>query len=174
MDEAFIGTVMMFAGNFAPRNWALCNGQILSIAQNSALFSILGTTYGGNGQTTFALPNLQCRIPIHAGHGPGLTPRELGQMGGSEAVTLTVDNLPAHNHLINCKSDFGNSNTPKNNFPAGDADPSATPFAAGKTDTTMDPGALTTTGESRPVSTESPYLVVNFIICTSGIYPSRD
>jgi microcystin-dependent protein len=173
MDEAFIGTIMMFAGNFAPKNWALCNGQLLPIAQNTALFSILGTTYGGNGTTTFALPNLQSRIPMQAGQGEGLSHRELGEMGGLEAVTLTVDNLPAHNHLINCKGAAGNSNTPKNNFPAGDNDTTATPFAAGRTDATMDPGALSQTGGSRPVAIESPYLVVNFIICHNGIYPAR-
>lgn len=173
MDEAFIGTIMMFGGSFAPKGWALCNGQLLPISQNQALFSILGTTYGGDGQTTFALPNLQSRIPIHAGQGPGLSNRALGQTGGSETVTLTINNLPAHNHAINVKSDGGNSNTPNNNFQAGDNDTTAKPFAAGKFDATMDPNALTTVGGSQPVAIESPYLVVNFIICLEGIYPSR-
>jgi len=173
MDDAFIGTIMMFGGTFAPKKWALCNGQLLAISQNSALFSILGTTYGGDGQTTFALPNLQSRIPISAGQGPGLSNRMLGEAGGRESVTLTINNMPAHNHAIACKSDGGNSNSPTNNFQAGDNDPTATPFAAGKHDSTMDPNALTMVGSSQPVSTESPYLVVNFIICTDGIYPSR-
>jgi microcystin-dependent protein len=171
--EAFIGTILMFAGNFAPRSWALCNGQLMSISQNTALFSILGTTYGGDGVTTFALPDLRGRAPIGMGQGPGLTNRVEGEKGGSESVTLTVSNLPAHNHLINVKSDGGNSNSPANNFVAGDNDPAATPFAAGKTDATLDPSAASMTGGSQPVSIESPFLVINYIICTEGIYPSR-
>jgi microcystin-dependent protein len=173
MDEAFIGTIMMFAGNFAPKNWAFCNGQLLPISQNSALFSILGTTYGGDGMQTFGLPNLQSRMPIHAGQGPGLTMRRLGEVGGNESVTLTVNNLPAHNHTINCKSDGGSTNSPANAYPAGDNDPAATPFSAEKLDATMNQGALSTVGGSQPVSVESPYQVVNFIICLYGIYPSR-
>lgn len=172
--EAFIGTILMFAGNFAPRGWALCDGQLLSISQNSALFSILGTTYGGNGQTTFGLPDLRSRSPMHAGQGPGLSPRTLGEMSGTESVSLTVANMPAHNHLINVKSDGGSSNTPANHFLAGDNDVTATPFVAGKTDSTMDPGALTSVGGSQPVATQSPFQVVNFIICLEGIYPARD
>ena len=171
--EAFIGSIIMFGGNFAPRGWALCNGQILSISQNTALFSILGTTYGGDGVQTFALPNLQSRMPMHAGNGPGLSPRTLGQTGGAETTTLTINNLPAHNHLINVKSDTGNSNTPTNNNPAGDADATATPFA-NKADSTMAASTVSMTGGSQPVSTESPFLVVNFIIALEGIYPSRN
>src|SRR5262245_7299612 len=102
--EAFIGTIMMFGGNFAPRGWAFCNGQLMSIAQNTALFSILGTTYGGDGVTTFALPNMQSRLPMHFGQGGGLSRRDLGEVGGTESVTLTVANMPAHNHVISCKS----------------------------------------------------------------------
>src|SRR5688572_18111229 len=97
MDE-FIAIIKMFGGNFAPRGWALCNGQILSIAQNTALFSLLGTTFGGNGQTTFALPDLRGRVPIHPGQGPGLSNYSLGQQAGTETVTLTINNMPAHGH----------------------------------------------------------------------------
>src|SRR5689334_10336146 len=100
--EPFIGSIVLFAGNFEPRGWAFCQGQLLSIAQNTALFSILGTTYGGNGQTTFALPDLRGRAPVGQGQGPGLPLVQLGQQGGANTVTLTVPNLPAHNHLINC------------------------------------------------------------------------
>jgi microcystin-dependent protein len=173
--EAFIGTIMMFAGNFAPRGWALCNGQLLSISQNTALFSILGTTYGGDGMTTFALPNLQSRMPMHFGQGQGLSNRTLGETGGSENVTLTVGNMPAHNHLVNCKSDAGDSTSPANGYLAGDASSTTSNYiTTNKLDATMNAGALTTVGGSQPFSTESPFLVVNFIICLEGIYPSRD
>jgi len=171
--EAFIGSIIMFGGNFAPRGWALCNGQILSISQNTALFSILGTTYGGDGVQTFALPNLQSRMPMHAGNGPGLSPRTIGQTGGAETTTLTINNLPAHNHLINVKSDTGNSNTPTNNNSAGDGDATATPFA-NKADSTMAASTVSMTGGSQPVATESPFVVVNFIIALQGIFPSRN
>src|SRR6478672_10112699 len=98
MSEPFLAEIIMFAGNFAPRGWAFCQGQILSIAQNTALFSLLGTTYGGNGQTTFALPDLRGRVPVGTGQGPGLSNYDLGQVSGSESVTLTVSQMPAHNH----------------------------------------------------------------------------
>src|SRR5437879_11862971 len=100
MSTPLLGSIIMFAGNFAPRGWALCNGQILPIAQNTALFSILGTTYGGNGQTTFALPDLRGRVPVGSGQGPGLSNYDLGQQGGSESETLTVNQMPEHTHAI--------------------------------------------------------------------------
>src|SRR6187200_2070228 len=100
MSEPFIGEIMLFAGNFAPRGWAFCNGQLLSIAQNTALFSLLGTTYGGDGQTTFALPNFQGRFPMHWGNGSGLSLRTLGEVSGTESTTLTINNLPAHTHPL--------------------------------------------------------------------------
>ena len=118
--EPFIGEIMLFAGNFAPRNWALCNGQILSIAQNTALFSILGTTYGGNGQTTFALPDLRGRVPIHAGQGPGLTNRTLGENGGEEAHVLTSAEMPMHTHGAVVTSSNGTSASPAGLLPARD------------------------------------------------------
>src|SRR3954453_18765030 len=100
MSEPFIGEIKLFAGNFAPRGYALCNGQLLAISQNPALFSILGTTYGGNGQTTFGLPDLRGRVPMHAGQGPGLTPRSLGEQSGTETVTLLSTQMPAHSHSL--------------------------------------------------------------------------
>src|SRR4051794_10683767 len=109
MSEPFIGEVIMFAGNFAPRGWALCQGQLLSIAQNTALFSILGTTYGGNGQTTFALPDLRGRVPLGQGQGPGLSSYVLGEVAGNENVTLISTQMPQHNHLLNCNSDSANT-----------------------------------------------------------------
>ena len=107
--EPFIGMIVQFGGNFAPRGWALCDGQLMSIAQNSALFSILGTTYGGDGRTTFALPDLRSRVPIHPGQGPGLSRYVLGQAGGVESVTLTVNNMPSHNHSFSGSSSVGST-----------------------------------------------------------------
>src|SRR5437899_12703586 len=112
----FIGEIVMFAGNFAPRGWAFCNGQILSIAQNTALFSILGTTYGGNGQTTFALPDLRGRVPMHPGQGPGLTNHTLGEVAGSETTTLLSSNMPQHTHALNCNSAAGTQPSPSSGF----------------------------------------------------------
>src|SRR5690242_6832737 len=126
MANPFLGEIRIFAGNFAPRGWALCNGQILSIAQNTALFSILGTTYGGNGQTTFALPNLQGRVPIHPGQGPGLSSYNLGEQAGAENTTLLITNMPAHNHTAAVSisaSQATQSPTadPNNAFPGADS-----------------------------------------------------
>src|ERR1044071_5211689 len=118
MSEPFLGEIVMFAGNFAPRSWALCNGQILAIAQNTALFSILGTTYGGNGQTTFGLPNLQGRYAMHWGQGQGLTNRVIGETSGNETIALITSQMPAHNHLVNASNVQANSSTPKNSYNA--------------------------------------------------------
>src|SRR5437868_2425626 len=118
MSEPFLGEIRMFAGNFAPTGWAFCNGQILSIAQNTALFSLLGTTYGGNGQTTFGLPNLQGRVPMHWGTGAGLTPRTLGETSGSENVTLLSTQMPAHTHSIEASTGQGDQFSPAGNVNA--------------------------------------------------------
>src|SRR5215831_4079907 len=116
MSEPFLGEIRMFGGNFAPRGWALCQGQLLSIAQNTALFSILGTTYGGNGQTTFALPGLRGRYPMQQGQGPGLSPRSLGEQGGSQTVTLLTNQMPAHTHSHLASAAQGDQVTPDGNF----------------------------------------------------------
>lgn len=172
MSEPFIGEIRMFGGNFAPRGWALCDGQILSIAQNTALFSLLGTTYGGNGQTTFALPDLRGRVPVHPGQGPGLTNRTLGQTGGEEAHTLISTEMPVHNHIVNAKSAGGSAATPANNVPAGSTarDNQYAPAA----DTTMSPSMVGSAGGSQPHNNMQPYQCVNFIIALEGIYPSRN
>lgn len=172
MSEAFIGEIRMFAGNFAPRGWAFCQGQLLSIAQNTALFSLLGTTYGGNGQTTFALPDLRGRLPMQPGQGPGLSPRTLGEQGGSETVTLLSNQMPAHNHMVNASSAHGEVETPSGTFLA--ADSTATVLNYGSSaDTTMNPAAIGAAGGSQPHDNMSPFTCVNFIIATEGIYPSR-
>lgn len=177
MSEPFIGEIRMFGGNFAPTGWALCNGQLLSIAQNTALFSILGTTYGGNGQTTFGLPNLQGRFPMHWGNGPGLTPRTLGEMSGSESVTILQTQMPAHTHIANARSDEANTDTATGAVWAKAVDGSGNAVSAYSSgippNTTMSPQAIGQSGGNQPLPIMDPYLCVTFIIALQGIFPSR-
>lgn len=175
--EGTIGEIRLFAGNFAPKNWAFCQGQILGIAQNTALFSILGTTYGGNGTTTYALPDLRGRVPVGAGTSPGLPSVQLGEMAGFPTVTLLISNLPAHNHLVNASSQAGNSPNPAGNIPAVLNEPSGQSEINGyfsTTTTTMNPQTVGITGSNAPVNIMQPYLGMNYIICQYGIYPSRN
>ena len=172
MSEPFLGEIRMFAGNFAPRGWAFCNGQLLSIAQNSALFAILGTTYGGNGQSTFALPNLQSRVPLHPGQGPGLSPYSLGQTGGSETVTLLTNQMPAHTHLVSASSSNGNTVSPQSAFPASNANNNRDYNTSANT--TMSSQMISAAGGSQPHNNVQPYTCVNFIIALEGIFPSRN
>lgn len=172
MDE-FIGTIKAFGFNFAPRGWALCQGQLLPIAQNTALFSLLGTTYGGNGTTTFALPDLRGRMPIGQGQGPGLSNYVMGQMGGTENTSLIANNLPAHSHTLNAYSEAGDVASPANALLAtsGTLDPE---YRASGTGVTMAAGAIGVTGGGQPFNNVQPYLVVNYSICVNGIFPSRN
>lgn len=178
MSEPFIGEIRMFAGNFAPRGWAFCQGQILSIAQNTALFSILGTTYGGNGQTTFALPDLRGRAPMQPGQGPGLSSRTLGEQGGSENVTLLITQMPAHNHTVNANGSPGNGSVPTGSVWAEVVNPADNALMGAYTNaapnTTMSANAIGTAGGSQPHNNMSPFTCVNFIIALQGIYPSRN
>ncbi len=170
--DPFIGQIIMFAGNFAPQGWALCDGQQLAIAQNQALFSILGTTYGGNGQTTFALPDLRGRVPLHPGQGPGLSSYALGQSAGVESVTLSVLQIPGHTHTFSpsCTTDPPTSNAPDNAVPA----PIESLQAFGtEANASMRPGNSSSVGGSQPHANIQPYNCVNFIIALQGIYPSR-
>jgi microcystin-dependent protein len=173
MNEAFIGSIVIFAGNFAPRGWQLCNGQILSIAQNTALFSILGTTYGGNGQTTFALPDLRGRTPVSAGQGPGLRNYTLGEVTGSETVTLTVAQLAPHTHTVAplVRTTAGDDTSPAGNkFLA----PASTDLYADSSNANMGASPSSVTGSATPVNILQPLLCVNYIICMVGIFPSRN
>ena len=172
MSEPFIAEIVMFAGNFAPRGWAFCQGQIMSIAQNTALFSLLGTTYGGNGQTTFALPDLRGRVPVGTGQGPGLSSYTLGQQSGSESVTLVPTQLPAHSHQVLCSSDDATSGDPSGNFPS--AFPQKIYANASTPGKTMANGMIGLAGSSQPHTNIQPYLAINFIIAIEGIYPSRN
>ena len=166
-----LGEIKMFAGNFAPQGYAFCNGQLLPIAQNTALFSLLGTTYGGDGQTTFALPDLRGRAPIHAGNGPGLTNRNLGQKGGTETNTLTVAQLPAHNHSVVAVSTPGNQTSPTNNLPA-DTNLFDNEYSNASGNTTMNSSMIGNTGNGQPVDNMQPYTTVHYIIALQGIFPS--
>ena len=169
MSEPFMGEIRMFGFNFAPRSWAMCSGQILPIAQNTALFSLLGTTYGGNGTTTFALPDLRSRVPVHFGQGPGLSNVVLGERAGSEVVTLTIDQLATHTHGIAASNGTATASRPANNFlAAGGA------YANATDGTTMNPGMVQNTGGSQPHENRQPYLGLNFCIALDGIFPSRN
>ncbi|WP_083100013.1 phage tail protein [Pseudophaeobacter leonis] len=176
MSEPFIAEIRIFAGNFAPRSWAFCDGQLLPIAQNTALFSLIGTTYGGDGVTTTALPDLQDRSPMHPGRGPGLTARRLGQATGAAEVTLNETQIPNHSHTARASTNSGTS---------GLAPDTTTSLAKNgfldklyKTGTTdplvdMSPGIVVTTGGSQPHINLQPFLAMNFIIALQGLYPSR-
>jgi len=171
--DPFIGEIKMFAGNFAPRGWALCDGQLLPINQNSALYSLLGTTYGGDGRTTFALPDLRGRVPIHAGTGPGLTQRRLGQKSGTEANILSVSDLPSHSHSINAVMEDGNQSSPTGNLPAG-TKLLDTEYSNAAGNTTMNATMVNSTGNGQAVTNMQPYLTVNYIIALVGVFPSRN
>lgn len=181
MLEAFIGSIVLFAGNFAPRGWALCEGQILPIAQNTALFSILGTTYGGNGTTTFALPDLRGRVPLGVGHGPGLSEKSLGEFSGTEKVTLLQTEMPVHNHTLQASTTAATKSTPHNGLLAnwngatevGD-NVIGYSFADSVPNTTLAPTSIGSAGGSQPHNNMQPYLGLNYIICLEGIYPSRN
>ena len=168
--EPFIGEVQMFAGNFAPRGWALCDGQLLSVSQYDALFSLLGTNYGGDGRTTFGLPDLRSRIPIGTGQGSGLSNRQLGERVGQEQVTLTANEVPAHTHNWEVTSGASNASNPTNARLAA-----AKVYSNAAPDTALNAAAVTpSAGGSRPHPNEQPFLVVNYIIALVGIYPSRN
>lgn len=179
MDAPFIGSIVMFAGNFAPRGWAFCQGQVLPIAQNTALFSLLGTTYGGNGQTTFALPDLRSRVPVGQGQGPGLSPYVLGEVTGVESVALASNQMPAHNHNVQVSSGQADSATANNNYLAvanGSlaGDPVAVNTYNGTPNGMLGNNSISMTGGSQPHDNIQPSLCMNYIIALEGIFPSRN
>ena len=167
--DPFIAQITMFGGNFAPRGWALCDGQLLAISQYSALFSILGTTYGGDGRTTFGLPDLRGRIAMHPGNGPGLSPRNLGEKSGSENNTLQTNQLPPHNHTLLAKEE-ANAADPGGTFIAGTG---INAFGT-NLDKTMNAAAIGNTGGGQSVNNIQPFQCVNFIIALVGTFPSRN
>ena len=171
MSEPFLGEIRAVGFNFAPVGWAMCNGQLLSIAQNTALFSLLGTTYGGNGTTTFALPDLRGRVGIHQGQGPGLSPYVIGQVAGTETVTLIAQQMPQHNHVVNASGAAGTATRPTTAVLAKTTAPAYAPASDG---TVMAANMIGTAGGNQPHSNIQPYLAVNFIIALEGIFPSRN
>jgi len=167
MSEPFISEIKMCSFSFAPKGWAMCNGQLLPINQNQALFSLLGTTYGGDGRSTFALPNLQARIPMHMGNG-----NTLGQTGGEQSHTLIVNEVPAHNHAASCSPAIGAQAGAVNNVWAEDNNGNA-PYSTGF-DTSLAPNALSTVGGGQPHNNLAPFLTLNFCIALQGIFPSQN
>lgn len=172
MAEPFIAEIRMFAGNFAPRGWAFCNGQLLPISQNTALFSLIGTTYGGDGRNTTALPNLQGRVPMHPGRGPGLTSRTLGEAGGEQNVTLTTNQMPSHSHDLSASSVKGNSVSPLSGVPAT-TENNVNIYSSSDTNIVNVENDGEQFGGGQGHNNMQPFLAINFIIALVGIFPSR-
>lgn len=170
MSQPFIGEIRTVGFNFAPVGWAFCNGQLIPISENDALFNLIGTTYGGDGQETFALPNLQSRFPIHAGQGSGLTNHTLGEVGGTESVTLTVQQMPTHTHQL-----LGSGNSATEEIPQGNVtgQPVTNIYGNLPAFQEMDPNVVGPAGGSQPHENVHPFQVINFIIALEGIYPPQ-
>jgi microcystin-dependent protein len=173
MADPFVAEIRIFPFTFAPRGWAWCNGQLMPISQNTALFSLLGTTYGGDGKSTFALPDLQGRAPMHPGQGPGLSQHDLGETGGSETVTLLESEIPAHTHTLQAQGAPGDVAVPTGAVPARVI--GATPYLppSGAPLVSMAPGALAPAGGDQPHNNLQPYLTLNFCIALQGVFPPR-
>lgn len=171
MSEPFVGEIRMFAGSFAPRGWAFCDGQLLAVTQNDALFSLFGTIYGGDGITTFGLPDLRGRVPLHEGTGPGLSPRRLGSKGGSEQVTLTTNQLASHSHDWNANTTDATDTNPAGKVLA--APVGLRFFEQANQNASLASSTIANTGGSQPHSNLMPTLCVHFIVALVGIYPSR-
>ena len=173
MADPFVAEIRIFPFNFAPRGWAFCDGQILPISQNTALFSLLGTTYGGDGKSNFALPNMQGNAPMHPGQGPGLSLHDLGETGGSDTVTLLASEIPAHSHGLMSTATFaGSANDPTGNVLAKGA-AGLLPYAAPGAVVAMSDQALAPAGGNQPHNNMQPYLTLNFNIALQGIFPPR-
>lgn len=173
MSEPYVGEIRMFAGNYAPEGWMLCEGQVLSISENEVLFTLIGTTYGGDGQSTFGLPDLRGRVPIHAGTGPGLSPRALAQQGGAENVTLTQNQLPLHSHAAYASNDpASNDYTAATGVPGNTG--GANIYGLMGTPGPMTANAIGPAGIGGAHNNMAPYLCVNFIISLYGLYPSQN
>lgn len=182
MSQVFLGQISMFGGNFAPRNFAFCNGQLMSISQNTALFSLLGTTYGGDGVTTFALPDLRSRLPVHVGQGLGLSNYDLGQVGGSQTETIITTTMPAHGHTFQATQTIATTNTISAGVLAGQPTVGTPPafYAAPQNGQpplvpqTLAAASCSVTGGSQPHNNLMPSLCITFIIALQGIFPSRN
>jgi len=172
MGQPYIGEIRMFGGNFAPAGWALCQGQLVPISQNDALFTLIGTTYGGDGQETFALPDLQGRVPVHAGQGPGISQTyQLGEKVGVESVTLTIQQIPIHTHPYLASTAVANSNSPSNQVIAQSTQRAV--YFEANTTTNLAPSAVGPIGGSQPHENLMPYLCITFIISLFGVFPQQ-
>lgn len=169
--DPFVGEIQIFAGNFAPRGWAFCNGQLLPISQNTALFSLLGTNYGGDGRSTFALPNLQGVVPIQWGQGAGLSDYVIGETGGQDTVTLLTSEIPSHTHQLKGTTDTGNTNSPSGNVLGENA--GGVNNYSDSTNSSMNALTANTAGSSLPHNNMQPYLTLNYIIALQGVFPPR-
>ena len=173
MADPFIAEIRVFPFNFAPNGWAFCDGQLLPVAQNTALFSLLGTTYGGNGSTTYALPNLQGRAPMHPDQGPGLSDHDLGEEGGSATVTLLQSEIPAHTHTLRANSATGDSPLPGGNSLARPGQTQIYQTTTDQNQVSMAPQELSAAGGNQPHNNLQPYLTLNFNIALQGVFPTR-
>ena len=174
MGQPYIGEIRMFGFSFPPVGWANCNGALMPISENDALFTLIGTTYGGDGQSTFALPNLESRIPLHQGTSPGGNTYQMGETAGVEEVTLTVNQIPIHSHTAVGTSVAGNSSSPTNNVWAPNADTGIVQFTPGANTTgNMGNGSVGPAGGSQPHENQMPYLAINFCISLFGIFPTQ-
>jgi microcystin-dependent protein len=171
VSQPYVGEIRLFGGNFAPSGWAFCNGQLIPISQNSTLFTLIGTTYGGDGQTTFGLPDLRGRRPVHQGTGAGLSPYVIGQVGGAESVTLTLPQSGDHTHTPQAVAESGIVNSPADNVWAQWSD---NPYASRAALVAMDGAALNPVGGNQAHENRSPFLVVSYIISLFGVFPSRN
>ena len=172
MADPFVAEIRIFPFNFAPKGWAWCNGQLLPISQNTALFSLLGTTYGGDGKSTFALPDLQGAAPMHPGQGPGLSLYDLGQVGGSETVTLLESEIPVHSHALSASNSDGTGQSPVGEMLAAGVG-GITPYATPGSLTTFSPNAVAPAGGGAPHNNMQPYLTFYFNIALQGVFPPR-
>jgi len=167
MAQPYVGEIRMFAGNFAPAGWMFCEGQLLPISENETLFQLIGTTYGGDGESTFALPDLRGRIPIHQGNG-----FILAETGGAEEITLTVSQIPAHSHAMLGSANIANGVSPTNQVVATSTEVTVSPYGSDNPQTNLSPQAVSAVGGSQPHTNFQPYLCINFIISLFGIFPS--
>lgn len=172
MADPFIGEIRIFAGSFAPRDYAFCNGQTISVSQNPALFAIFGAIYGGDGRNDFGVPNLSGHVPVHAGTGSGLSPRPIGQRGGSDTVTLTSSNLPSHTHQLQASADAGTSNGPGTSGSSVLAEGPAPLYTTGAANVALNAASITNTGSGDPTDILQPYQVINFVVALAGIQPT--
>jgi microcystin-dependent protein len=170
---AYVGEIRLFAGNFAPAGWAFCDGQLMPISENETLFNLIGTTYGGDGQQTFALPNLQSRVPIHAGTGASGTTYQLGEMAGVESVTLTTQQIPSHSHPLMGSSSTASSTDPVGNVGARVTAAAVFPYGSDNPSQVLSPQAMGPHGGSQPHENTQPFLCINFIISLFGVFPTQ-